>query len=51
MSKQVAMVHPDLEHTKEAPVLVSEESFEQVWKARGWKLAPKKVQPETEENE
>lgn len=47
----VAMVHPDLENTKESPVVVSESSFETVWKAAGWKLAPKKDQPEIEENE
>lgn len=51
MSKKMAMRHPDLKHTTDKPVLVSEKAFK-VWEKQGWQLAAKKHQPgENEETE
>ena len=49
MAEKVAMVHPDLPNTKDNPRIESKEGFEMVWKAKGWKLAPKADQPDNEE--
>lgn len=51
MTEKVAMRHPDLKHTTETPVLVSEASFKAVWEKQGWQIAAKKHQPQEEETE
>jgi len=43
--EKVAMVHPDLDYTKDNPKIESKTAFEKVWKHQGWKLAPKGKQP------
>jgi hypothetical protein len=50
MAEKVAMRHPDLKHTTDEPVLVTEAAFK-VWEKAGWQLAAKKHQPQEEENE
>ena len=49
MNEKVAIRHPDLKHTTEKPVFVSEASFKAVWEKQGWQLAAKKHQPNEED--
>lgn len=44
----VRVYHPDLDHTIDDPATVARRSYEEVWKAKGWRLHPPKQKKENE---
>lgn len=49
MPDWVHIVHKDLPETLDAPPQVTREAYDDVWKANGWRLAPKSAIPEVVE--
>jgi hypothetical protein len=43
MDDPVQMYHPDLKETVDEPVEVPRESYEAVWKPKGWRIWPPKT--------
>jgi hypothetical protein len=40
---KVKMYHPSIPHTKDQPAEVTRQSYDAVWKSRGWRLWPPKA--------
>jgi hypothetical protein len=45
---KVAIYHPDMEETKDQPVTVPRESYDRVWKNKGWRIHPPREKKEKE---